>query len=208
MDADQALTVPSPERARELLAEAATLNPGPWVSHSRNAAAAAQLIAVQISGADSDVAFSMGLLHDIGRREGRTFLRHTLDGYRYLMGLGFDDAARICITHSFPMRSIDDSSTKRDLSRGEIDFIASFLTGTQYTVYDKLIQLCDGLSTTSGFCLLQVRMVDVGLRHGVNDQTAANWKERFRVKDEIEGAIGGSVYELLPGIVEDTFGWV
>ena len=33
----------------------------------------------------------MGLLHDIGRREGVTGMRHTLDGYRYLLEQGFDD---------------------------------------------------------------------------------------------------------------------
>ena len=92
--------MPTRARAEEMLGEASALNPGPWVQHSRFAAQAAELIARAHPDLDADQAFVLGLLHDIGRRGGPSGLRHSLDGYRYLLVQGFPGAARICLTHS------------------------------------------------------------------------------------------------------------
>ena len=83
------MKVPSAEQAEQLLAEAETRNPGPWVAHSRNVALAARCIAEHCPELDADVAYTLGLLHDIGRQEGVTGMRHTLDGYTFLQDLGF-----------------------------------------------------------------------------------------------------------------------
>lgn len=37
---------------------------------------------------DSEKAFIMGFLHDIGRRYGVTQLKHTIDGYKFLSNQG------------------------------------------------------------------------------------------------------------------------
>ena len=50
----------------------------------------------------------MGLLHDIGRREGVSGFNHVTDGYHFLLSLGFADAARICLTYSFSFQQIDE----------------------------------------------------------------------------------------------------
>jgi len=50
---------------------------------------------------NGESAYILGLLHDIGCREGKTYTRHTIDGYNFLVNEGFPDAARICITHAF-----------------------------------------------------------------------------------------------------------
>ena len=70
--------VPSLETAEALLAEAAELNPGPWVAHSHNVALAAQCLAKAHPNLEPERAYILGLLHDIGRREGVTSMRHTL----------------------------------------------------------------------------------------------------------------------------------
>src|SRR5690606_22066361 len=112
-----AMRIPSREEALELLSEARRLNPTPWADHALNVARVAEAIATRVAAADRaagaesasldpDVAFVLGVLHDIGRREGVTRMRHTIDGYRHLMALGFDDAARVCLTHSFPMEDV------------------------------------------------------------------------------------------------------
>ena len=49
---------------------AAEKMPGPWVWHSISVAENAGLIAVKINSMDSERAYVMELLHDIGRREG------------------------------------------------------------------------------------------------------------------------------------------
>jgi HD superfamily phosphodiesterase len=75
----QNMKIPTLDVAERLLKEAETRNPGPWVAHSKNVALAAKCIA-EHSNLDAEAAYIMGLLHDIGRREGITKMRHTLDG--------------------------------------------------------------------------------------------------------------------------------
>ena len=85
-----------------MLEEAGKMNPGPWALHSQVTAEAARAIAERCPDMDGDTAYVMGLLHDIGRREGFKYLQHTLDGYRFLTDMGYVDAAVICLTHSLP----------------------------------------------------------------------------------------------------------
>lgn len=200
------MNVPSVQESERLLAQAAQANPGPWVEHSRNAAKAARLIAERIPDLDPDVAYVLGLLHDIGRREGRTHIRHLIDGYRFLSDLGCDDAARICLTHSFPIRDLDAFLGERDCVEEDLHFLENFIAAVEFDKYDRLIQLCDGVSLSTGFCLIEKRMVDVALRLGINDATLPAWQARFRTLADFEDEIGQSVYSILPGVIEGTFG--
>jgi HD superfamily phosphohydrolase YqeK len=200
------MKIPSAIEAERLLEEAQGLNPGPWVPHSRNVAQAAQIIASRHPRLDPQAAYVLGLLHDIGRREGRTHIRHLVDGYSFLQNLGFDDAARVCLTHSFPIPDLNAYMGEHDCSPQQLKFIEHFIATNELTEYDMLVQLCDGIAPPSGFCLLEKRIVDVATRYGVNDQTVLNWQARFRTKALFEGAIGCSIYQLLPGIIEGTFG--
>jgi len=106
--------IPDAAQAEEILREAGTLNAGPWIAHSRHVAEAAQRIAAHLDPMDSEAAYVLGLLHDVGRREGVTGMRHVLDGYRYLSTRGYDDAARISMTHSFPNRDSREIFGERD----------------------------------------------------------------------------------------------
>ncbi|WP_461615002.1 HD domain-containing protein [Clostridium sp. Marseille-QA1073] len=76
-------SVPTLEEAMKFLKEAEELNSGPWVKHSMNVAKGAKLIAEQTDNLDPEVAYILGMLHDIGRREGVYAMRHGLDGYNY-----------------------------------------------------------------------------------------------------------------------------
>src|SRR5512140_384944 len=151
------LKVPMRDEANRLLAEAESSNPGPWAQHSRYVAQAAELIAARagLPQLAPETAFAMGLLHDIGRRAGVSDLRHTLDGYRYLLGLGYADAARICLTHSFPIQDARSGSGVWDCSEDEYQFVEDFLAGAEYSEYDRLLQLCDALALPGGFCLIE-----------------------------------------------------
>jgi HD superfamily phosphohydrolase YqeK len=200
------MKIPTLEEAEELLQEAEVCNPGPWVAHSRNVALAAKCIAKH-SNLNADAAFIMGLLHDIGRREGVTKMRHTLDGFRFLQSLGFDDIARICITHSFVLKTMDAHEGRWDCSREELQFIKDFVEATEFDDYDKLFQLCDALALAEGICLVEKRIVNVALRVGVNSQTVAKWKALFEVQAYFEQKMGQSIYKVLPGVVETTFGF-
>jgi hypothetical protein len=65
--------------------------------------------------------------------------------------------------------------------------------------------LCDSLALPSGFCLMEKRMVDVVMRYGTKPLTVPKWKAFFAIRDDFEREIGQSVYNLLPGVVENTF---
>ncbi|MEZ4519859.1 MAG: HD domain-containing protein, partial [Chloroflexota bacterium] len=197
---------PSLETAEALLLEAATVNPGfGWVEHSRNVASAAGHIARSHPDLDETTAYVFGLLHDIGRRAGYTHNRHILDGYTYLEILGYTKSARICLTHSFPVRDITYCVGQWDTTPEEYAFLRDFLQATAYDEYDRLLQLCDALALPTGFCLLEKRLVDVAMRHGINDTTVARWQALFDLKAHFDKIIGVSIYTLLPGIVSTTF---
>lgn len=51
---------------------------------------------------DEEYAISLGYLHDIGRKINHK--NHTIEGYKLLCSEGFDEEARICLTHSFDRR--------------------------------------------------------------------------------------------------------
>ena len=203
---DRKMRVPTRSEALRMLSRAEERHPGPWVIHSRYVAQAAELIAERIPIIDSSTAYVMGLLHDIGRQEGVADLRHTLDGYRFLEEDRYDDAARICLTHSFPVRNVHAGSGQWDCSPEELDFVEKYLAGIEYSIYDHLLQLCDALADPNGFCLVEKRLLDVAIRRGVNDYSIEKWKSFLRIKQEIELMMGCSVYSLLPGVIENTFG--
>lgn len=200
------MKIPDRETANQFLREAEKNNPGNWVPHSLFVAQAAEAIAKVHPKLDSEVAYVLGCLHDIGRREGVTYMRHSVDGYRFLEQQGYHDAARICITHSFWLnQGLNEYIGKRDCSAEEMQFLESYIASIEYNEYDWLIQLCDCLALPSGFCLLEKRLVDVALRYGTSQYTTAKWKVAFEYKAKFEKQIGRSIYELLPGVVENTF---
>ena len=101
------MKVPSVKEAERLLAEAAGLNPGPWIDHNKTAGFCARAIAEKCKDMNPDAAYVMGLLHDIGRREGIMDMRHIFTGYLFMNAMGYDDSARICLTHSYPYKNIN-----------------------------------------------------------------------------------------------------
>jgi hypothetical protein len=198
-------TFPNRDYAEQMLEEAGQLNPGLWISHSRYAALAAQNIAQACPQLNSEKAYVLGLLHDIGRRYGITKMRHSLDGYRYCCENGFPDVGKICITHSFMNHDIREAFGEWDCTEEEYRFVSDYLLHTEYDDYDKLIQLCDALALPSGFCLMEKRMVDVVLRYTPNEFLVPKWKATFAIKSYFEDCMKQSIYDVLPDVVENTF---
>lgn len=191
---------PAPETARRELELAAQANPGLWVRHSQNTGEAARRIAARCPGMDSEKAYVCGLLHDIGRRTGVAAVRHIIDGYDYAMAQGWDEVARVCLTHSFPIQDIEADIGKKDITPQQYRFIQQFLEQVEYDEYDRLIILCDSLADANGFCILEKRLVDTTQRYGAFPFTVERWNRTFAIKEAFEARIGCSVYRLLPGI--------
>ena len=156
--------LPTREEAGELLRDAEKSNPGMWVKHSLVVAECAQKIA-GMCNMNIEKAFLLGLLHDIGRKFGVSHFRHVVDGYRYLLDLGYDESARICLTHSFPTQCMEDYVGSIDVSQSDYFAIKQKLEALKLDDYDRLIQLCDCLAGTT-VVNMEDRMNDVEQRYG------------------------------------------
>lgn len=192
------------DKAIETLVWANRLNPGPWKAHSMGVGRAAREIA-SAAGLDRQKAYFLGLLHDIGRYEGPRELHHVIAGYELMMEKGWEDAAHICITHSFPDGKLEHFFGKWDVTDAELQKIRSVLSERPLDDYDRLISLCDALTWGENVCLMEKRMVDVVLRHGAPAGMDEKWRAWFAIKTDFENRIGDSIYSLFPESVETTF---
>lgn len=190
--------------AEKALEEAYAANPGPWADHSRYVAQACENIAKYCPQLDNNEAYIYGILHDIGRYAGVISEKHLIDGYRYCMARGWEKAARICISHAFMVKDISSSIGVFDMPQEDRDFMAQFVQAAVYDDYDRLVQLCDALALPTGFCLLEKRFVDVAIRYGTHPATIDRWKAVLEIKAYFESIIGCSIYDLLPGVAENS----
>ncbi len=163
---------PTRSKAIDIVIDAEKLNPGLWVKHSFLVAECAEKIA-KACELNSDKAYILGLLHDIGRRFGTSHFGHIVDGYRYMSSLNYDEVARICLTHSFNTHYIDDYIGNIDVSKSEFNEFKEKLETIKFDDYDRLIQLCDSLCGTE-IMNMKDRMDDVKKRYG-------NYPENKRV---------------------------
>ena len=190
---------PSASEARRILAEAEPCNPGPWGNHSRTAAHCAEKIAAR-AGLYPEKAYVLGLLHDIGRKFGKRHLGHVSDGYTYMMKLGYPDAARICLTHSFNDMRIETYVGNFDTTEEETALIRTKLGETVPDDYDRLIQLCDSISGAEGVMDMIERMSDVKRRYGNYDP--GKWDRNLELRAYFENRMHMDLYEA---VEKDTF---
>lgn len=192
--------LPTIEQAEELLKEAEKCNPGPWGNHSRVAAHCAKKIARECSGMDENKAYILGLLHDIGRKFGGRHLGHVSDGYSYMMSLGYDEVAQICLTHSFNDLSTESYIGNFDTTEEELALINRSLASVRTDDYDRLIQLCDSLSGSEGVLDIEERMEDVKRRYG--SYPKEKWDSNLRLKKYFEEKMGRDIYLV---VEKDTY---
>lgn len=184
---------PTRAQAFSILMEAEKRNPGPWVQHSICVANCAVKIA-SICDMNARKAYILGLLHDIGRKFGVTHFAHVVDGYKYMMELGYNESARICLTHSFPTQSMDDYIGEFDVTENVKNIFSQLLNNCQYNDYDRLIQLCD--------CLAGVEIMEMGKRMGDVAERYGYYPENkrianFQLKEYFENKSGENIYKII-----------
>lgn len=192
--------IPTRAEAERLLSEAESCNPGPWGNHSRIAAHCAEKIAEACGGMDSEKAYILGLLHDIGRKFGIGHLKHVSDGYTYMMSLGYDEAAKICLTHSFNTQSVNTYIGNFDTTDEELKLINTVLDQVIFDDYDRLIQLCDSLAGSERVLDIEERMGDVKRRYGSYPQK--KWDTNISLKEYFEKKAGRDIYDI---VEKDTY---
>ena len=186
----------------ELLLECGVAkNPGPWREHSYAVARAAEKMARAVNEncgeekMNPDLAYIYGLLHDIGRQEGHTYIAHVYDGYHFLLSFGYKKAAQICLTHSFNLKTTEDYIGKIDISDNQMEEVKQLLAATEYDDYDRLIQLLDSTCGADGTLNLEDRMNDVKTRYGYYPQ--GKWDKNFELKAYFEKLAGREFYEII-----------
>ena len=186
---------PAREEAEKILLDGYDSCPGPWADHSRTAAHCAESIARACGHLDPEKAYVIGLLHDIGRKFGHRHLGHVSDGYSYMMSLGYDEVARICLTHSFHENTISGYVGKHDTTGEETRLIETELARIVFDEYDRLIRLCDAISGSDGVMDIIDRMSDVKRRYGEFDQR--KWDNNLELKKHFEELAGRDLYEIV-----------
>ena len=192
--------LPTREEAIALVRDGLACNPGPWGRHCLTAAHCAEKIASACGDMDSEKAYILGLLHDIGRKFGTRHLGHVSDGYTYMKSLGYDEVAKICLPHSFNNHTVDEYIGKFDVSQEELTFIKNKLVETVYDEYDLLIQLCDSLAGADGVLDIEERMNDVKRRYGSYPQD--KWDSNIELMHYFEKRMNQNIYLVCE---KDTF---
>lgn len=191
---------PTVQQAQQLLNQAHSCNPGPWADHSRVAAHCAQKIAGRCA-MDPEKAQVLGLLHDIGRKFGTRHLGHVVDGYRYMLELGYPDVARICLTHSFSGSGLAGYIGRIDITDAEMTLLTDALAAAVPDEYDLLIRLCDALAGPRSVVDLRARMEDVARRYGC-DYPQEKREYIFWLKAHFEAVAGDDNYKI---VEKDSF---
>ncbi len=192
--------LPTREEAMRILLVAQKDNPGPWMNHSLVAAHCAEKIAEACGDMDPDKAYVLGLLHDIGRKFGVRHLGHVSDGWRYMMSLGYDEAAKICLTHSFNNQTVEEYIGKFDTTDEELRMIRRELAAVEYDEYDRLIQLCDAMAGAEGVLNMEDRMADIRRRYGAYPRD--KWERNLELRRHFEEKIGRVIYSV---VEKETF---
>lgn len=128
--------------------------------HIFNVAKIAESIAEKTGGAlDPETAYTLGLLHDIGRirDETVTHVPHGIEGFNYLNSIGHTDIAPICLTHNF----IDKDIRADDFPTYSPELFAQtkeYLSHIEYNDYDRLIQVSDLFSRGKEIMSIQQRL--------------------------------------------------
>lgn len=168
-----------------------------WKKHSICVGNTAAKIAKELK-LDEDKARTLGFIHDFGKT--KNYGHHDIVGYEVLKELGYDEEyARICLTHSYLN---NDENCQAGGHPYPNEFRKEFIQNHKYTIYEKIINLCD-LMCKQRVMTLEQRLIDLLIRKGVHDNTVYHLKEAEKLKNEIDNLLGYSVYQLFPEIITD-----
>ena len=157
------------EKARTLLEiERKNTTDDRWIEHCISVGDSAGRIAKALCekgiNVDIDKAITLGYLHDIGKYNSESH-GHVMRGYEYLKNKGYDDKyANICLTHSYLNNDIVCTAGGVPNPK-ENPFLTNFIKNHEYTIEEKLINLCD-LMCLQGNKIFTIdkRLIDIMIR--------------------------------------------
>ncbi len=132
---------------------------------------------------DVDKAIAIGYVHDIGKYDGEIH-GHVMKEYNYLKEKGYDeDYYNICLTHSYLNNDIVCTAGGiPDIN--ENPFLTNFIKNHEYTIEEKIINLCDLMCPPGGkVYTIDKRLIDLIIRKGAYTNTQYHVKETYKLKD-------------------------
>lgn len=164
--------------------------------HCHAVASIAEKIAGCCPGLDSEKAYVLGLLHDCGRcidefAENRF---HANVGFDWMMSEGYDDVARVCITHSFYDKDFDIEKFTQPYD--DLLKCQAYLKNVTYNDYDLLLQLADVLNDKGTTCTIEYRFASLARRYN-NPGILIHVKQLQQIKAYFEQICGRNIYDLV-----------
>lgn len=178
-----------------------------WITHCLSVGDSAGRIAKALNdkgySVDVDKTITLGYLHDIGKYNGESH-GHVMRGYEYLKSKGYDDEyANICLTHSYLNNDIV-CTAEGVPNPDDNPFLANFIKEHEYTIEEKLINLCDLMCPQSNKVFtIDKRLIDIMTRRGAYSNTQYHIKETYKLKEYFDDLLGYNLYDLFPEIKEN-----
>lgn len=169
-----------------------------YIYHTNGVAVSAQKIADKC-GLNPEKAYIIGILHDYGKiqNEKATNYPHFLLGYDKMTELGYFDVAKVCLTHSFPIKDFDFNNYIA-YSKENLSVVKNLLKDIEYDDYDRLIQLCDILFEGINTVRYEYRILQIQQRYKLTaDQTKGLEIGAKQNKEYFDKKCGCDIYKLL-----------
>ena len=177
-----------------------------WINHSIFVGNSASIIANALKdkgyNVDVELTKTLGYIHDIGKYTGES-RGHVMRGYHYLKEKGFDEKYyNICLTHSYLNNDIKCTAGKCPNPKDN-PFLDEFIKKHNYTLEEKIINLCDLMCTGDGIFTIDKRIVDLITRKGAYETTQYHVIETVKLKKYFDELLGYNLYELFPEIKDN-----
>lgn len=196
------------EEAREILEKIRLeVKDDKWIDHSIGVGNTAGKIAKALNekgyNVDIDKTITLGYLHDIGKYNGESH-GHVMNGYNYLKEKGYDEEyCNICLTHSYLNNDIICTAGGVP-NPNENPFLTDFVKKHQYTIEEKLINLCDLMCPPGGKVFtIDKRLIDLIIRRGAHTNTQYHVIETYKLKQYFDNLLRYDIYSLFPEIKDN-----
>lgn len=174
-----------------------------WIQHSILVGTSAGRIAKALKDkgitVDVDKTITLGYLHDIGKYNGES-IGHVMRGYEYLKNKGYDDEyANICLTHSYLNNDVT-CTAGGGPNPNDNPFLTNFIKEHQYSIEEKIINLCDLMCPKDKIYTVDKRLIDIIIRKGAYPNTQYHVIETYKLKEYFDNLLGYNLYDLFPEI--------
>lgn len=200
------MTLPTLEQAHKIVTDLAdelhrlNVRNKSSFGHYLRVAQNAKEIASCVPHLNPEKAYIMGLVHDYGQaeetRDKRRF--HGLAGYESLMKMGYDEAARACLVHSFFEWEEITPERYHSYDKDCILECARLLKQRPFDDYDRLVHLADLTVTGYKATSLEMRFEYLAATYRINEKLI---KDKFlmacRLKHYFDELCGKDVYDIL-----------